>query len=146
MVNSPFEYRAEQMGFKILLGAKETAEYVKIPTSGLSTSQRKIDREPDEIVRMLRALRKAMLFLQNQRDISIGLMEKILKVDRPVAERFYAVYLEQSTLISRYPTRWSKMDRGGDLPRQRKNHCQTATGRRLEFAERAKKLRLSYLC
>lgn len=95
VVNSPFEYRAEQMGFKILLGAKETAEYVKIPTSGLSTSQRKIDREPDEIVRMLRALRNAMLFLQNQRDISIGLMEKILKVDRPVAERFYAVYLEQ---------------------------------------------------
>jgi ABC-type nitrate/sulfonate/bicarbonate transport system substrate-binding protein len=95
VVNSPFEYRAEQIGFKVLLGAKETAEYVKIPTSGLSTSQRKIDREPDEIVRMLRALRNAMLFLQNEREISIGLMEKILKVDRPVAERFYAIYREQ---------------------------------------------------
>ena len=95
VVNSPFEYRAEQMGFKILLNAKETAEYVRIPTSGLSTSQRKIDREPEEIVRMLRALRNAMLFLQNQREISIGLMEKMLKVDRSVAERFYALYREQ---------------------------------------------------
>jgi len=46
-------------------------------------------------VRMLRALRNAMLFLQNEREISIGLMEKILKVDRPVAERFYAIYREQ---------------------------------------------------
>jgi hypothetical protein len=53
------------MGFKILLNAKETAEYVKIPTSGVNTSQRKIDRQPDEIVRTLRALRSAMLVLQN---------------------------------------------------------------------------------
>src|SRR4249920_1105281 len=45
VVNSPFEYRAEQMGFKILLNAKETAEFVKIPIVGLSTAQRKIERE-----------------------------------------------------------------------------------------------------
>ena len=95
VVNSPVEYRAEQMGFKILLNARETAEYVKIPTSGVSTSQRKIDREPDEIVRLLRALRSAMLVLQNQREISIGLIEKISKVDRPTAERFYGIYREQ---------------------------------------------------
>jgi ABC-type nitrate/sulfonate/bicarbonate transport system substrate-binding protein len=79
VVNSPFEYRAEQMGFKILLNARETAEYVRIPTSGVSTSQVKIDRDPDEIVRLLRALRSAMLVLQNQREISIGLIEKISK-------------------------------------------------------------------
>ena len=41
---------------------------------------------------MLRALRNANLFLQNQRETSIGLMGKILNVDRPVAERFYAFY------------------------------------------------------
>jgi hypothetical protein len=35
--------------------------------NGLSTSQRKIDREPDEVVRMLQAQRNANLFLQNQR-------------------------------------------------------------------------------
>ena len=54
MVNSPFEHRAEQKGFKILLSIKETAEFVKIPINGLSTSQRIINKEPDEIVRMLR--------------------------------------------------------------------------------------------
>jgi hypothetical protein len=57
-----------------LLSIKETAEFVKIPINGLSTSQRKIDKEPDEIVRMLRALRNANLFLQNQREISAGLV------------------------------------------------------------------------
>jgi ABC-type nitrate/sulfonate/bicarbonate transport system substrate-binding protein len=70
----------------------------------LSTSQRKIDREPDEIVRMLRALRNAISFLQSQREISAGLVEKLLKLDRPVAERFYALYREQFNPISRYPT------------------------------------------
>jgi hypothetical protein len=35
------------------------------------------------------------LFLQNQREISAGLVEKLLKLDRPVAKRFYALYGEQ---------------------------------------------------
>ena len=95
VVNSPFEYRAEQKGFKTLLSIKETAEFVKIPIVGLSTSQRKIDKEPDEIVRMLSGLRNAILFLQNQREIGAGLVEKLLKLDRPVAEKFYALYREQ---------------------------------------------------
>jgi ABC-type nitrate/sulfonate/bicarbonate transport system substrate-binding protein len=95
VVNSPFEYRAEQKGFKVLLSIKETAEFVKIPIVGLSTSRRKIDKEPDEIVRMLRALRNAIFFLQNQREIASGLVEKLLKIDRPVAERLYSLYREQ---------------------------------------------------
>jgi ABC-type nitrate/sulfonate/bicarbonate transport system substrate-binding protein len=95
VVNSPFEYRAEQKGFKTLLSVKEMAEFVRIPINGLSTSQRKIDREPDEIVRVLRALRNAILFLQNQREIGAGLVEKLLKLDRPAAERYYALYREQ---------------------------------------------------
>jgi hypothetical protein len=34
-------------------------------------------------------------FLQNEREISAGLVEKLLKLDRPVTERFYALYREQ---------------------------------------------------
>ena len=60
--------------------------------NGLSTSQRKIDRERDEVGRMLRALRNAHLFLQNQRRVS----EKTLEGRPPrVAERFSALYPEQ---------------------------------------------------
>jgi ABC-type nitrate/sulfonate/bicarbonate transport system substrate-binding protein len=95
VVNSPFEYRAEQKGFRTLLSVKEVAEFVRIPISGLSTSQRKIDREPDEIVKILRAVRGAIQLIQSQREIGVGLLEKILKLDRPAAERFYALYREQ---------------------------------------------------
>jgi hypothetical protein len=34
VVNSPFEYRAEQKGFKVSLSIKETVEFVKIPSTG----------------------------------------------------------------------------------------------------------------
>jgi ABC-type nitrate/sulfonate/bicarbonate transport system substrate-binding protein len=95
VVNSPFEYRAEQKGFKTLLSVRETAEFVRIPIVGLSTTQRKIEKEPDEIVRMLRGQRSAILFLQSQREVGVGLLEKLLRLDRPAAERFYAVYRDQ---------------------------------------------------
>lgn len=95
VVNSPFEYRAEQKGFRTLLSVKETAEFVRIPIAGLSTTQRKIEREPEEIVRFLRAQRAAILFLQSQREVGVALIEKLLKLDRSAAERFYGIYRDQ---------------------------------------------------
>src|SRR5438067_5764542 len=95
VVSSPFEYRAEQKGFKTLLSVKETAEFVRIPIAGLSTTRRKIEKEPDEIVRVLRGQRAAMLFLQSQREIGVSLLEKLLQLDHPAAERFYSVYRDQ---------------------------------------------------
>jgi ABC-type nitrate/sulfonate/bicarbonate transport system substrate-binding protein len=95
VVSSPFEYRAEQKGFKTLLSVKETAEFVRIPIAGLSTTQRKIEKEPDEIVRVLRGQRAAMLFLQSQREIGVSLLEKLLQLDHPAAERFYSIYRDQ---------------------------------------------------
>ena len=95
VVNSPFEYRAEQRGFKTLLSVKETAEFVKIPIVGLSTSQRKIDKEPDEIVRMLgRCATRSYICKANAR-LAPAWWKNCLKLDRPVAERFYALYREQ---------------------------------------------------
>jgi ABC-type nitrate/sulfonate/bicarbonate transport system substrate-binding protein len=95
VVNSPFEYRAEQKGFRTLLSIKEVAEFVKIPIVGLSTTQKKIETNPDEIVRLLRGVRGAIQLIQSQREVGVGLLEKILKLDRAAAERFYPLYREQ---------------------------------------------------
>jgi ABC-type nitrate/sulfonate/bicarbonate transport system substrate-binding protein len=95
VVNSPFEYRAELKGFKTLMSVREMAEFVRIPLTGVSTTQKKIEKEPDEIVRLLRALRAAILFLQSQREMGVGLLEKLLKIDRSAAERFYTLYRDQ---------------------------------------------------
>src|SRR5215467_6666672 len=95
VVNSPFEYRAELKGFKTLMSVREMAEFVRIPLTGVSTTQRKIEKEPDEIVRLLRGLRTAILFLQSQHEIGVGLLEKLLQIDHPAAERFYSLYRDQ---------------------------------------------------
>jgi NitT/TauT family transport system substrate-binding protein len=95
VVSSPFEYWAEQKGFKTIASVPQMADLVKIPITGISTSQKKIEKQPDEIVRVLRALRKAVLFIQSEREIGVGLMEKTLKLDRGAAEKFYALYREQ---------------------------------------------------
>ncbi len=95
VVNSPFEYKAEQNGFRTLLSVSEMAEFVKIPITGVSTTQKKIEKEPAEIVRFLRAIRAAILFLQTQREASVALIEKTLKLDHAIAERFYSLYRDQ---------------------------------------------------
>lgn len=95
VVNSPLEYKAEQKGFKTLVSVRELAELVRIPITGLSLAQRKIDKDPDEIVHVLRGLRAAILFLQSQREIGVGLLEKLLNIDRAAAEQFYTLYREQ---------------------------------------------------
>jgi NitT/TauT family transport system substrate-binding protein len=95
VVNSPFEYRAEQKGFKTLMSVAELSELVKIPISGISLALQKIEKNPDEIVRLLKGLRAAILFLQSQREIGVGLLEKLLSLDRAAAERFYTLYRDQ---------------------------------------------------
>ncbi len=95
VVNSPFEYRAELKGFRTLVSIQQLAEFVRIPIVGLSTTQKKIEQQPDEIVRMLRALRGSILFLQNQREVGVGLVQKLLQLDHAAAEKFYGLYREQ---------------------------------------------------
>ncbi|HEX9145360.1 MAG TPA: ABC transporter substrate-binding protein [Candidatus Binatia bacterium] len=95
VVNSPFEYRAEQKGFKTLMSVAELSELVKIPISGISLALQKIEKNPDEVVRLLKGLRAAILFLQSQREIGVGLLEKLLSLDRAAAGRFYTLYRDQ---------------------------------------------------
>jgi ABC-type nitrate/sulfonate/bicarbonate transport system substrate-binding protein len=95
VVNSPFEYRAEQRGLKTLMSVAELSQLVKIPITGISLAVRKIEKDPDEIVRLLRGLRTAILFLQSQREIGVDLLQKLLVLDHAAAERFYTLYREQ---------------------------------------------------
>jgi NitT/TauT family transport system substrate-binding protein len=95
VVNSPFEYRAEQKGFKTLMSVAALSELVKIPISGISLAVQKIEKNPDEVVRLLKGLRAAILFLQSQHEIGVGLLEKLLALDRAAAERFYTLYRDQ---------------------------------------------------
>jgi NitT/TauT family transport system substrate-binding protein len=94
-VSSPFEYKAEQAGLKTLVSFTETAEYVKLPNAGLVVTQAKAAKDGGQVVRTLRALRAAMLFIQEKRSESVDILAKTLKLEPSVAERFYPLYREQ---------------------------------------------------
>jgi hypothetical protein len=87
--------RKQKEILKTVASGAQMAELVKIPITGLSTSHKKIAKQPDEIVRVLRALRAATLFVLSERELGVGLMEKTLKLDRQAAEKFYSLYREQ---------------------------------------------------
>jgi ABC-type nitrate/sulfonate/bicarbonate transport system substrate-binding protein len=94
VVSSPFEYIAEQQGFRTLVSLKELAEYVNLPYAGVAVTQEKIAKDGGQIVKVLRALRAAMLFIREQRAASVELLTKSLKLNRAVADRFYPLYRE----------------------------------------------------
>jgi hypothetical protein len=73
---------------------------------------------------MLRALRNANLLLQNEREISAGLVEKLLNLDRPITGRFYSPYPSSLTPISRYPNCSPKNGFRRNVKSKRKNHHQ----------------------
>jgi len=94
VVSSPFEYIAEQQGFRTLVSLKELAEYVNLPYAGVAVTQEKIAKDGGQIVKALRALRAAMLFILEQRAASVDLLAKTLKLNRAVADKFYPLYRE----------------------------------------------------
>jgi len=94
VVSSPFEYIAEQQGFRTLVSLKELAEYVNLPYAGVAVTQEKIAKDGEQLVKVLRALRAAMLFIREQRAASVELLTKSLKLNRAVADRFYPLYRE----------------------------------------------------
>jgi NitT/TauT family transport system substrate-binding protein len=95
VVSSPFEYQAEKQGLKTLISAKDLGALVSIPITGIVATHKKIEREPDEIVRILRALRAAMQVLQEQPQFSAGLFETVMHLDRPTGEKMYGLVRDQ---------------------------------------------------
>jgi len=94
-VSSPFEYKAEQSGLRILVPFKETAEHVKLSNAGLAATQEKMAKDGGQIVRALRALRAAILFIREQRATSVDLLAKTLHLNRALAEKLYPIYRDQ---------------------------------------------------
>jgi ABC-type nitrate/sulfonate/bicarbonate transport system substrate-binding protein len=94
-VSSPYEHKAEQAGLRTVVSFRETAEYVKLPNAGLVVTQSKGAKDGVQVVRVLRALRAATLFIREQRAASVDLLAKTLNLERAVAEKFYPLYREQ---------------------------------------------------
>ena len=95
VVTSPSEYAAEKQGLRILVSAGELSRLVRIPLTGVGATQKKMEKDPDEIVRLLRALRSATLLLLEKPEYSLSLFDRILRVEPPLAGKLYKLYRDQ---------------------------------------------------
>lgn len=95
VVSSPFEYKAEKQGFRTIASVQELAKVVRLPNAGIAVTQTKIRANPEQIVRVLQALRTATLFVQREAKQSISILESFLKLEPEAAERFYQMYKDQ---------------------------------------------------
>jgi ABC-type nitrate/sulfonate/bicarbonate transport system substrate-binding protein len=95
VVSSPFEQLAEKQGLKTVVSARELTEYVRIPVTGIVATQKKMEKDGDEIVRLLSGLRAAIFWLQQQPEYTISLFERVMRLDRPAAEKFYGLVRDQ---------------------------------------------------
>ena len=95
VVTSPSEYAAEKQGLRVLVSANELSKLVRIPLTGIGATQKKMEKNPDEIVRLLRALRSATLLLLEKPEYSLALFDRILRVQPPLADQLYKLYRDQ---------------------------------------------------
>ena len=95
VVTSPAEYQAEKQGLRVLMSASEMGALVRIPITGAGATLKKIDKDGDEIVRVLRALRLSTLYLLQNPEYTHGLYQRVMRVDSSLAERLFKLYRDQ---------------------------------------------------
>ena len=95
VITSPAEYAAEKQGLRIVMSAQELGQFVRIPITGIGATQKKMERDPDEIVRLLRALRLSTLYLLQNPEYSVALFQKIMRVEPALADKLFKLYRDQ---------------------------------------------------
>jgi NitT/TauT family transport system substrate-binding protein len=71
IVPPPVDFEAQKMGFNILIRA---GEVFRFPYNGLGSSVKKINENPDEVKRVLRALIKANGFIRNNKEGTVQVL------------------------------------------------------------------------
>src|ERR1044071_2856218 len=95
VVTSPAEYAAEKQGLRVIMSAQELGQLVRIPITGIGATQKKMEKDPDEIVRLLRALRLSTLYLVQNPEYSLALFQRIMHVDALTSDKLFKLYRDQ---------------------------------------------------
>jgi ABC-type nitrate/sulfonate/bicarbonate transport system substrate-binding protein len=94
VITSPAEYAAEKQGLRIVMSAQELGQFVRIPITGIGATQKKMEKDSNEIVRLLRALRLSTLYLLQNPEYS-ALFQKIMHVEPALADKLFKLYRDQ---------------------------------------------------
>jgi ABC-type nitrate/sulfonate/bicarbonate transport system substrate-binding protein len=99
-IQPPTSIAMKRKGYHVLASA---ADYVELPVTGLSTSVERMQRRPEEVRGMLRAVYKGLRFIKSDRGGAIRLIAQFLRVSDDVAAETYdatAKYLSDTGVSS----------------------------------------------
>jgi len=86
LAGPPAPTLAKELGLNVLGSA---ADVVDFPLAGLSAATSKLKSNRTEVVSVLTALLRGLLFVHNQRSDAVSLAQKLFKMDRALAEASY---------------------------------------------------------
>jgi NitT/TauT family transport system substrate-binding protein len=85
----PHSVLAKQHGFRFLGSA---GDVLQIPFTGFSTTATKIQRDRDQVMRVIQAQMDAMRWIKNQKQDAIQFLRQFFGTDEPTAIASYNVY------------------------------------------------------
>jgi NitT/TauT family transport system substrate-binding protein len=88
---APFNVQAEKMGYRSLLWL---GKVIDMPQGGLGTYDKKLQENPDEVVRVMKAISRGIQFVKGAREETVRFMMSWLTLDRAVAEAAYPIVAE----------------------------------------------------
>ena len=86
VLDPPYNFLAVREGLRKL---DSSVTYFQTLFGALTTSERKIKSEPDDVRRFVRATARGYLAYRNHREISLPIMQRVLKLDQKLAEQVY---------------------------------------------------------
>ena len=88
---APFDLQSEKMGFRRLLWLGKVMD---LPQGGLGVHEKRLQEQPDEIVRVMKAVSRGIQFIKTSRDETIRFMVPWLNLERSVAAGAYPLVVE----------------------------------------------------
>jgi len=90
-ISVPYNLPLERTGYNRLASA---AEFMQAVTNGLGVSDRKIQTQPDQIKRMIRAMLNSLSYIQSHRADAVQRAMTLYKFDAATAEAAYDMLLQ----------------------------------------------------
>jgi NitT/TauT family transport system substrate-binding protein len=102
LLNPPYNFIAYREGLKNLGFA---GSVVRIPSTGLVALREKLDRNPDQVRRMVRALTRARSFAREQKSAVIPILRRFLRIeDEDLLAKIYDYHNKAETADGRIDT------------------------------------------
>jgi NitT/TauT family transport system substrate-binding protein len=86
MINPPLSIMMRKEGFNLLLQA---GDYVDVPLTGLGTTTKKLKENPEQVKNLLRALYEGLRFIRTNRNETIDIFSRWLKIDSSLSAETY---------------------------------------------------------